>query len=307
MPDDVPNPGGRYQSELLRYLNPILLALRELGGEARPKSVYNKIAELLNTPTEVRQDFLKSGASRFENKIAWARNYLYMTGYLDSPSPGVWRLTSKGANAQLTAPEIDAIYQQVQEAKREARRQQADDADEGVPENGDTEETLAPSPETSPYSSHRDNIYQAIKSMSWAGFERFCVELLRETGVENLDLTPPGPDGGIDGFGELKINEFYSLKIAFQCKHYANSDRSVSIADVNSFRGALPGDVERGILFTSSSFSKDAINSSKDPGRSLIELVDINRILEICDDKKLKLKEEKIYILDSDFWGRFKT
>jgi restriction system protein len=69
-------------------------ALREKGGQARPREVYDLIAQKLDLSEEQRTATLKSGALKFENQIVWARSYLVKTGYLDSPSHGVWRLSS---------------------------------------------------------------------------------------------------------------------------------------------------------------------------------------------------------------------
>lgn len=52
---------------------------------------------------------------RFENQIAWASSYFVKTGYLDSPSRGIWRLTDKGKEAHLDGPDIDSIYRRVAE------------------------------------------------------------------------------------------------------------------------------------------------------------------------------------------------
>jgi len=45
--------------------------------------------------------------------------------------------------------------------------------------------------------------------------------LLRESGFEDLRLTNPGKDEGIDGIGIVKVNPFVTFKVLFQCKRYA--------------------------------------------------------------------------------------
>ena len=118
-----------YESEFLRFMNPLLDALREKGGQARPREIYDAIAQRLNLSEEQRTATVKSGAVKFENQIAWARSYLVKTGYLDSPSRGIWRLTDKGKEARLDGPDIDSIFQRVffttttfsEDAKREAK------------------------------------------------------------------------------------------------------------------------------------------------------------------------------------------
>jgi restriction system protein len=101
----------KYEARFLRFLNPVLDTLREKGGQARPREVYETIARDLNLSEDERTITNKNGYPRYENDIAWARTYLVKTGYLDSPSRGIWRLTEKGKEAHLDGPEIDAIYQ----------------------------------------------------------------------------------------------------------------------------------------------------------------------------------------------------
>ncbi|MGH6841264.1 MAG: winged helix-turn-helix domain-containing protein, partial [Methylocella sp.] len=184
----------KYESEFLRFMNPLLDALREKGGQARPREVYDLIAQRLNLSEEERATTLKSGALRFENQIAWARSYLVKTGYLDSPAHGIWRLTDKGKESHLDGPDIDAIFQRVLEMKALADAGAEPAAPETRQETAtlvktDADEALAPSPQTSPYSDHRPALITLIGGMTPAGFEDFCSELLERVGVEDVQTT----------------------------------------------------------------------------------------------------------------------
>src|SRR5208283_2005966 len=104
---------------------------------------------------------------------------------------------------------------------------------EPTPENRSStkdkkDEAIAPSPQTSPYSDHRPALITLIGSMTPAGFEEFCSELLARVGVEDVQTTRYAKDGGIDGTGRLRINEFVSQPIAFQAKKFDGSGRKVS-------------------------------------------------------------------------------
>jgi restriction system protein len=58
---------------------------------------------------------------------------------------------------------------------------------ENEPSTKDEEdEAVAPSPQTSPYSDHRPALIALIGSMTPAGFEVFCSELLARVGVEDV-------------------------------------------------------------------------------------------------------------------------
>jgi restriction system protein len=102
-------------AKFLRFVDPLLDAMRKRGGQARPREIFDLMAQRLNLSEEERTVTNKNGYPRFKNEIAWARSYLVKTGYLDSPSRGIWRLTDKGKEAYLDGPDIDSIFQRVQE------------------------------------------------------------------------------------------------------------------------------------------------------------------------------------------------
>jgi restriction system protein len=289
----------KYQSEFLRFMNPLLDVLREKGGQARPKEIYDVIAHRLNLSDEARAATLKNGTLKFENQIAWARSYLVQTGYLDSPSHGVWRVTDKGKNAHLDGPDIDSIFLQVQELKTLAKA--GEEAEEPVTKE-DGDEAIAPSPQTSPYSNHRVALIQLIAKMTNGGFEEFCSVLLSREGVENVQTTPYVKDGGIDGTGRLRINEFVSQPIVFQAKKYDVSGRKVTSQEIQSFRGAIGSNIAKGIFFTTTTFTDDAKKEARALGKVEIELVDLDRILEICERRLIGLTKQEVFIPDPSFF-----
>jgi restriction system protein len=80
------------------YINPLITALKKLGGSARANEACNTVAENLSLPDSLLEEQLKNGVSRFENQVHWARFFLFKTGYIDASKKGVWRLTEKGRN-----------------------------------------------------------------------------------------------------------------------------------------------------------------------------------------------------------------
>ena len=72
------------QARFVKYMSPILESLRELGGSARPREVYDAVARKLQLSDAERDEENRSGSPRFENEVAWARFYLVRSGYLDS-------------------------------------------------------------------------------------------------------------------------------------------------------------------------------------------------------------------------------
>jgi restriction system protein len=100
----------RKQAEFTRYLGPVLKALRELGGSGRPKEVIEKVAKNLNISEEIRQETLKNGASKWDNQVAWARQYLVYAGLIDNTKKGVWILTPLGQKTDLNEKQAHEIF-----------------------------------------------------------------------------------------------------------------------------------------------------------------------------------------------------
>jgi restriction system protein len=57
----------------VRYFGPVLAALNELGGSARPAEVREVIVRKLGVSEAEQADVMSSGNPRFDNQVAWAR------------------------------------------------------------------------------------------------------------------------------------------------------------------------------------------------------------------------------------------
>lgn len=84
-----------------QLLLPLLDALETCGGAAAPGDVYPVMAESLGVRDPERQiDGGKGGqVNAFARDVRWARQRAKLEGLIDSPSPGMWRLTGKGNKA----------------------------------------------------------------------------------------------------------------------------------------------------------------------------------------------------------------
>ena len=79
-------------------MNPLLKALRILGGSGSIEEIYAKTVDI----TGLTEDILaqlhapeKSSRTEVEYRLAWARTYLKKYGLLENSSRGVWSLTEK--------------------------------------------------------------------------------------------------------------------------------------------------------------------------------------------------------------------
>ena len=101
------------------------------AAHARPKQVFQAIARDLAVSSDLLEERLGSGASRFENQIAWARWYLVATGFIDGSHRGVWKLTDKAWTAGFLSEHV--LREIVAETQSKGKVPSAEDEAE-VPE-----------------------------------------------------------------------------------------------------------------------------------------------------------------------------
>jgi len=88
-------------------MNPLLKAVRILGGSGSIEEIYAKTVEV----AEIAEDVLaqlhdpeKTSQTEVGYRLAWARTYLRKYGLLENSSRGVWSLTEKAKNLDSVDP-----------------------------------------------------------------------------------------------------------------------------------------------------------------------------------------------------------
>lgn len=136
-------------------------------------------------------------------------------------------------------------------------------------------------------------ILSDLKRMSPAAFELFAKRLLDIYGFHDTKVTQVSGDGGIDGFGKLKVG-LANLNVAFQCKRWTKGN--IQRPEIDKFRGAAQGDFEQGLFFTTASFSEGAVAASIKRGAVPIILVDGNSIVDLMIEKGFGVQVETLSI-----------
>jgi len=281
------------RAEFTKWFGPLLDALRQLGKSGRPKEVCEQIAKSLQLPDSFLEETLESGGSKFENQVAWARQYLVWEGLLDASKKGIWTLTSKGQKTKLTEEESHDLFLKWVKIHTAAKKNKSkvDIIKEQEQEDPDNVElSLTPS------------LLEILQSVSPKGFENICKLLLRMHKFENVNVTGGSHDGGIDGYGTLELNPFVSIKVLFQCKRYKGT---VSRAQVGDFRNAMLGRAEKGIILTTGTFSEDAKREAARDGAPPVELIDGKKLVELFESVQLGVKPKVVYEVDLQFFEAF--
>lgn len=282
------------QAEFTKWFGPLLNALRELGGSGRPKEVVEEIAKAEKIKDSQREEVMKSGILRFDNQVAWARQYLVWEGLLDNSQKGVWTLSSKGQETFLTQDDARTIFLKWVEIHQKAKKHKS--SKDKIVQTQEQEEPEELDNEITP------TLLEVLQSVSPIGFEHVCKRLLREHGFENVHVTQASHDGGIDGYGTLELNPFVSIKVLFQCKRYKGT---VSRAQIGDFRNAMIGRADKGIILTTGTFSEDAKREASRDGAPPIELIDGKKLVELFEKAELGVKPKIVYEVDYNFFETY--
>ena len=260
------------------FMNPVIQALRSLGGSGTIEEINNKaseIAGLSDEQLEVLHNPEKGGQTEVEYRLAWTRTYLKKYGVLENSSRGVWALTSEGRQRDRVDPRT--VIRFVREQREAAR---AVSAEEGLEET-DEETTW------------RDELLDALLEMEPSAFERLVQRLLRESGFIQVEVTGRSGDGGIDGKGLMRLGGLLSFHVIFQCKRYRGS---VTVAQVRDFRGAMVGRADKGLLITTGNFTKEAMSEATRDGAPALDLIDGDLLMDKLKELGLGVKTGKVEV-----------
>jgi restriction system protein len=284
-------------AEFVRWMPPLIEALKELGDSATPQEASDLIAKKCKVSDEKKEELLSSGTPRFHNQVCWARQYLVWEGLVGSAKRGIWTLTNEGKKSSLGADEAKQILKKwaaihaKRRKDREKKKQSAAQDEESISIEGGVSEEA-------------DDLLSLLQTMTPHGFERFCKYLLRVYGFERVEVTPIGKDGGVDGYGVLQINPFVSFKVIFQCKRYK---QTVSRAQVGDLRNAMIGRAEKGIMITTGIFSEDAKREAAREGAPPIELVDGNELVRMLEQEEIGVTPKTVFEIDHSFFKPYLT
>lgn len=270
--------------------NPLLQALRELGGSGRVNEIEGQVARILQLDDKQIDDIHRGNRTKLSYRLAWARNYLKNFGLLENTSRGVWSLTVNGYKTET----IDRL-----EVNRNVK---AIDYSSST-DNDDLESN---EDEVDSFGVWQDKLKGILLDMTPKAFERLCQQVLRSLGFTSVEVTGRSSDGGIDGKGVIVLGSVLSFHVVFQCKRYTGS---VGAPVIRDFRGAMMGRADKGVVITTGLFTAEAKKEAQRDGAPPIDLVDGNSFAEILKDLQLGISVEMVekVNIDSSWFDRFSS
>ena len=215
------------------------------------------------------------------------QEYLSKYGVINNSTRGIWSICNNFNDIKkLDTREIIEHFNKIKNTGKKELSQ-----------TDDKEELNEYPEEIKPW---RTKLSEILHNMNPYGFERLSQRLLRECGFSQVEVTKKSGDGGIDGFGKLKINGIFSFNVAFQCKRFA---RAVKASDIRDFRGSLTTDIEKGVLITTGTFTKAAVEEAIMPGKQQIDLVNGEEFITKIAELGIGVKEIRTYEIDEEFFA----
>ncbi len=257
---------------------PTYNAIKELGGSASINEITDKVIKDLKLPDKiVDEPHGNSQCTELEYQLAWSRTYLKKFGAIVNSTRGIWRITP--AFAGIDNIDVDAVKKSFRDKNSRPNYTE-------------------PPEELEPWKLELSDI---IKNMNPFAFERLTQRLLRECGFSQVSVTKKTSDGGIDGFGKLKIGGIFTYNVAFQCKRYSGS---VAASEIRDFRGSLTKNIEKGIFITTGSFTRQAIEEASNAGKQQIDLIDGSDFVDKLVEFQIGINAKTIYEVDRNYFEK---
>jgi restriction system protein len=277
-----------------RLMNPLLRALKALGGSGSIEEIYDKVVELEQLPDDVitlPHDPEKSNQTQVGYRLAWARTYLKKYGLLENSSRGIWSLTA--AAKQVEKVNSHEVIKAVRALVKKGV--------EGKDTKPQTDEVTDETEEISEEQQWKQKLHALLtQTLTPAAFERLVQRVLRESGFIRVEVTGRTGDGGIDGRGIARIHGLMSFHVLFQCKRYKGS---VGPGEIRDFRGAMVGRADKGMFITTGTFTPAAVKEATRDGAPPIDLLDGNEFADKLKELKLGVRTESVEVVSiEDQW-----
>lgn len=284
------------------------------GKEHHISELFDHLSQLFSLTEHDLKELLPSGReTRFKNRVYWTRVHLGQAKLLDATGRGRFRITDRGQQLLKTKParvdmKVLDQYPEFQEFRGKAHSQEepaAPSVQEGNAEQSPEEQL------ESSYQLLRQQLAQGILSQVRQSppefFEQLVVDLLVAMGyggsrADAGQAIGQSGDGGIDGI--IKEDRLGLDIVYLQAKRW---EASVGSPEVRNFTGSLEGHgAQKGVLITTSKFTRDAIEFARRLQQKKLVLIDGEKLAELMMDFGVGVNCVATYTvqkIDPDYFG----
>lgn len=293
---------------------PLLVWLERQAQAVTILDATNVICDQLRLTEIEREAMLPSGKSKIiVNRLGWAKFYLSKAGLVDSSQRGLFHITEMGKKLVMNPPtHIDKSFLMKYDEFYNYFKKESDSIPDIKNKQNKSDdsvvETLTPAELIDQQFEIlnrrlRDELLIQLKSVSPAFFERLVVDLLVAMGYggsyqDAAQAIGRSGDGGIDGViseDRLGLDQIY-----IQAKRW---EGTVGRPEIQKFKGAMSDQLAtKGVFITTSSYTKEAIESAK---KSRLILMDGERVTRLMIEYGVGVNVSQTYHvhnIDSDYF-----
>lgn len=255
----------------------VLIAIKRLGGQATRKEIRADIRDNSTVISENEVDKTrvsqKTGVrySPFAYTLNYAVKYLLTTGYLLEADNHQVELSAKGRGVNLATFTAEKDVRPFLE-DNSSKDLKTKNLAEIVSTKFSTDREVVED-------QWRQDLLSALIQMNPSKFELFCRGLLTKMGIDVDDTIGVSyvADGGLDGFGYVRSDDYRTTRVALQAKRWQGN---VPAPEIDKFRGAMDKyNAEFGIFITTADFTRGAVKAARQ-GTRMITLINGD---EICN------------------------
>jgi restriction system protein len=295
------------------YHTLMLPLLKVMGSrnEMTTKQMRDEVAQNLGLSIEALSERLPSGTQNaFDNRIGWARTYLFKAGLLDRPRRATYAISETGKKLLANPPaEIDVdflrSYQQFNQFFGSSKSDKGSLASTDVIDDELTPEEQIEKGVMQIQRELQVEVLDRVKQLPPECFEQLVLCLLVGMGyggsMADVQGVARGADGGIDGV--VSQDHLGLDRIYIQAKRW---DGSVGRPIIQGFVGALAGvGASKGVIMTTSTFAQPAQDYVRTLTDRRIVLVDGQRMSELMLKHGIGVSTKQTFVIqrmDEDFF-----
>ncbi|MEM1416314.1 MAG: restriction endonuclease [Myxococcota bacterium] len=143
----------------------------------------------------------------------------------------------------------------------------------------------------------RESLRDLLLDMDPFAFEHLIKRLLEEMDYQNVRVTSPGGDGGVDVIADIELG-ITSVREVVQVKRHR---RTIQRKDLDALRGSLYRfDAVRGTIISTSSFSKGTKEAAFATGAAPITLIDGDKLVDFLIEHGIGVRKRTVELLEVD-------
>jgi len=283
---------------------PMVLKYMLDKGKVSSKEIKVNIADLLNLPTDLRNETYEKDPSMIiiEDHIYWCVSELTLSGALTRVSRGVYEINDVGRNLLNNSDETLT--------KKFIREMRGDDPDGGdsnlTPPTGTNEDLIEDFTIKVDGFNNRvaGDLLKRIQDSDPTFFENLVVKLLVKMGYKGQNgsatVTQATNDGGVDGI--INQDALGTSTVYIQAKRYKDGN-VVQRPAIDEFYGALSRvHADRGVFITTSRFSNSAIETAKGFSIVLIDGIQLTKLMLQYHVGVQVKRQLDLFEIDEDFF-----